>query len=74
MSVSTSSNASIAQLGERKTEDLEALCSIHSWSILFGCWIFSTNLASYHYRYVEYFWSHHTKLDTILSDEVRNNH
>ena len=29
------SEASIAQLGERKTEDLEALCSIHSRGILF---------------------------------------
>ncbi len=27
--------ALIAQLGERKTEDLEALCSIHSQSISF---------------------------------------
>ena len=27
--------ASIAQLGERKTEDLEALCSIHSRGITF---------------------------------------
>ena len=27
--------ASIAQLGERKTEDLEALCSIHSRGTLF---------------------------------------
>ena len=31
----TSSTASIAQLGERKTEDLEALCSIHSRGIPF---------------------------------------
>ena len=29
-------NALIAQLGERKTEDLEALCSIHSQGITFG--------------------------------------
>ena len=33
--------ASIAQLGERKTEDLKAPCSIHGRSImfcLFSCW------------------------------------
>ena len=31
-----STSALIAQLGERKTEDLEALCSIHSQGMYFG--------------------------------------
>jgi hypothetical protein len=34
-------NASIAQLGERQTEDLKALCSIHSRGIALFCIVFA---------------------------------
>ena len=34
--------ALIAQLGERKTEDLEALCSIHSQGNIFVCHLVET--------------------------------